>query len=442
MRVLLAAYEYPPSPSPQSLRWAYLARELDRAGAHVTVLTPATGGVSEGLPCLVRDRVLRTWPGPVMGLVGWLRSLSRPAAPPTEAGNASSRQARTGPTTLNWKGVAVEHLQSRLGAAMFPDIRREWNPWAKHALRRQLASDTPDVVVTSHEPASVLLLGREARAAGIPWVADLGDPILAPYTPKRWRRRAHRLEALVCAQADHITVTTEATRELLVDRHGVSPDRVTVVTQGFDQDAAEHRVGSGSGSLELLYSGSLYDFRRPDALIDAVIGTPGVRLSIASRRVPDRLVELHQRHPESLELLGALPHSRVLQAQRAADVLVDLGNDQAEQVPGKFYEYLGASRPVLHVGSGSSASASLLEALKRGWHCDPDAAQIGRLLSELVTQKAAGTLGAGLDLRRSTVLPYSWQALAQQMLEVLAKSQASTINTASPGHQRTHQSKF
>ena len=30
MRILLIAYEFPPSPSPQSLRWTYLVRELDR----------------------------------------------------------------------------------------------------------------------------------------------------------------------------------------------------------------------------------------------------------------------------------------------------------------------------------------------------------------------------------------------------------------------------
>src|SRR5690606_37156346 len=35
MRVLLIAYEFPPSPSPQSLRWAYLSRELVALGHYV-----------------------------------------------------------------------------------------------------------------------------------------------------------------------------------------------------------------------------------------------------------------------------------------------------------------------------------------------------------------------------------------------------------------------
>lgn len=50
MRFLLIAYEFPPSPSPQSLRWAYLARELVARGHRVKVLTIHLGGETPGLP--------------------------------------------------------------------------------------------------------------------------------------------------------------------------------------------------------------------------------------------------------------------------------------------------------------------------------------------------------------------------------------------------------
>src|SRR5690606_34252120 len=85
-----------------------------------------------------------------------------------------------------------------------------------------------------HEPATTLPLGLEARRCGLRWVADLGDPVLAPYTPARWRRRARRLERAVLAQADHVLVTTEETAALLRARHaGAAP--LTVVPQGFDE---------------------------------------------------------------------------------------------------------------------------------------------------------------------------------------------------------------
>ena len=39
MRLLLIAYEFPPCPSPQSLRWSSLVRELLAQGVEVHVLT-------------------------------------------------------------------------------------------------------------------------------------------------------------------------------------------------------------------------------------------------------------------------------------------------------------------------------------------------------------------------------------------------------------------
>ena len=48
MRILLITYEFPPSPSPQSLRWAYLCRELHRLGHDIDVLTIDLGGAAAG----------------------------------------------------------------------------------------------------------------------------------------------------------------------------------------------------------------------------------------------------------------------------------------------------------------------------------------------------------------------------------------------------------
>ena len=64
MRLLLIAYEFPPSPSPQSLRWTYLVRELALQGHEVHVLTADLGGTTPGLPPLPDSvRVHRTFPG-------------------------------------------------------------------------------------------------------------------------------------------------------------------------------------------------------------------------------------------------------------------------------------------------------------------------------------------------------------------------------------------
>lgn len=414
MRILLAAYEFPPSPSPQSLRWAYLVRELACAGASMTVISPRLAPGRDGLPAVAECSVLRTFPGPFMGLVGWLRGLAR--QPRASHGGT---QGEPGPATVNWKGTSIEHLQAWFGALIFPDIRGEWNPWARRTLRRRLRQGGVDLLVTSHEPASVLSLGLEARKAGVAWVADLGDPVLARYTPLRWRKKALKLERLVCMQADHVTVTTDATRELLMERHGISPARISVVTQGFDQSAPQASSASEQSEfLELVYTGSLYGFRRLDTLIGAIIATSGARLTIASRQVPESVLGWQRLHPDRIHLLGSLPHRAALERQRQADVLVDIGNDQLEQVPGKFYEYLGASRPILHIGSSRSAAAVQLESLRRGWQCEADVGKLSLLLRHLLVLKMAGRLESDLDLTRASVSRHSWAALASKMLRI------------------------
>ncbi|GAA3931730.1 glycosyltransferase [Luteimonas lutimaris] len=361
-----------------------------------------------------------------MATLDWLRSLPGKRQVAGGDGQTTERLFPDRGGGLNWKGRLVERFQRGLGAMMFPDIRAEWNPWARKVVRRLLQDGGVGVLVTSHEPASVLALGQEARRAGVPWVADLGDPVAAPYTPPRWRRRALRLEGVVCEQADHVTVTSDATRSLLMARHGVDGRRITVIPQGFDAALAIDAQARSRADrpLELLYTGSLYAFRRIDELLEAVVDVPGVRLAIASRRMPRGIIEWRERYPGRVRLLGAVTHAHALELQRTADVLVDLGNDAPEQVPGKFYEYLGAARPILHIGDGKSAAAGELSALRRGWICAPERTCISTLLRELVELGARGRLEAGLDLGQEAVHGYSWQASAAKMARVLRTAAA------------------
>src|SRR5690554_2668241 len=206
MRVLLVTYDYPPTQSPRALRWRYLTRELALLGHEVHVLVPDLGEPGVELPqgpgCVV---VHRSFPGPYGWFVGaGNRRRSRRQGDEAEEPATGPNAAR-----LNWRGRMVDVAKRFAGLFLFPDVRAEWTPWAQRALRRLLVEIRPDVVVTSHEPASTLPLGMSAQRLGFAWVADLGDPVCAAYTPRRWRRRALALEARVTASADYVLVTNE-----------------------------------------------------------------------------------------------------------------------------------------------------------------------------------------------------------------------------------------
>lgn len=424
MHILLIAYEFPPSPSPQSLRWTYLSRHLADMGHRITVLTIHLGGHTIGLPPVPNSiAVHRTFAGPVRGTLAALRD-RRMKATRHKSGPSLAITPRSPSRSENhhdWRQITSSSIQSMAAKVLFPDIRGEWLPWGTRELHRILSADEPDVVVSSHEPATSLELGLLAARKSIPWVADLGDPVLAGYTPARWRNRSLRLEREVCLHADHITVTTDTAAKLLSDRHGRN-ERITSLPQGYEVDTTlqPHGIDFDPARIELLYTGRFYDFRRPDALLSALERFPEARFNIATVTIPESVKTALRDMPDRVRLLGFLPHRQAIALQRDADVLVNIGNVDPAQVPGKMYEYLGSQRPLLHLGSKDDAIANLLARLHRGWSCANTSDEIAAWLQKAIDAKQKGMLAQGLDLGLDSVDEWNWKRLAARVDGILS----------------------
>lgn len=449
MRLLLIAYEFPPSPSPQSLRWSYLVRELLAQGVEVHVLSVEGWWPSTWIQPPPGTVVHRAKAGGVAGIIAmvkrWRRLRGRSeeqhqgGAEPSTVAAASSDGAKRNPApaapntmqaaqpsaapVLNWKGRVLERLNQVVARHTFPDERGRWEPFARELLDELLDRLEPDVVISSHEPATTLKLGRIAKERGFPWIADMGDPVLSFYTPERWRKESHRVERWTCRNADRVTVTTQAAKWLLSGRHETPAERMVVLTQGYDaaaQAAEIPGIDFAPACLELLYTGSFYQFREPRALVDAVLATAGVRLSIATSRAPDWLLPLLDAHPERLRLLGFVPHAQAVTLQRSADVLVNIANDDPVHVPGKVYEYLGAGRPILHLGDNEEdVAARLVQTHRRGLVSGNGTPAIAQSLARLVEIKRAGDWSAHFNLDQSGVEQYQWQSIARRLHALL-----------------------
>lgn len=427
MRILLIAYEFPPSPSPQALRWAYLSRELVSLGYELHVLT-ADLGPAETLEKLAGPGKLivhRTYAGPVRGLIAARRTARMHAAQAAQAnatGDGSAGAAGVTPQRPRRSTRLTRMVQRALELSSwvrFPDVRAEWRGPGRRAAMKLLKTIEFDAIVCSHEPATSLQVALSAIDGRNPaFVVDLGDPVLAPYTLPHWRRTAAQLEARTCRRADAITVTTDAAAQLLVERHGPLP--VHVVTQGFrERNAAP--MPEPRQWLELAYAGSFYSFRSADALFRAVADSDGVRLSVATVALPESLATIARAHPGKFRMLGFLSHAEALALQDSAHVLVNIANASQAQVPGKLYEYLGAARPILHVGDADrDAGGALVQSLHRGWICANDAAALQATLGAIRARQLEGRLLDGIDVSMSPVAMYSWRALGSQYANIIA----------------------
>ncbi|WP_407352664.1 glycosyltransferase [Luteimonas sp. R10] len=442
MRILLIAYEFPPSPSPQSLRWMQLARHLVASGVDVHVLS-VDATVEPGSPVLpVGVVVHRAFAGVVTGglarLTRWRHGRRRVRTDPGSGGSDAADVAAVQaivpppehPRTLNWKGRAEAWLKAHVARLYFPDERGEWEYFARRRLKALLTALRPDVVVSSHEPATTLRLGRTAKQAGFAWVADLGDPVLAFYTPRRWRAAAEEIERWVCRHADHVTVTTESARTLLLERHAIPGSRVSVLTQGFD--AGQPRPGLPSPAvasgfdfdrtrLELVYTGSFYEFRQPHALLEAMLTCPGVRLTVATRSPPDWMLEYARAHPGQLRMAGFLSHQQSQELQRAGHVLVNIANTDAVHVPGKLFEYLGARRPVLQISDDwNDAASALIRQQRRGLVCRNEVGSIHEALLRLQDVQRENSWETHFRLGTEGLEHYEWAHIAGRLERILA----------------------
>lgn len=407
MNVLLVAYYYPPMNSGGSERPFKFARYLGRFGHRVTVVSHHHGPPPADEPGTVRVRdPSHNWDRRGVGLVRWLAHR------------------------------AVTDAANRLGVA-----RSIYGPWrdrvlgAADALRDRAAAD---IVVATYPPVENLEIGLElAERWQRPLVADFRDGLMCePVERDRLerhgcvRRHYREVEEAVARRAAAVVTAFPS-----VSSHFESAHRraaVFTIPNGFDPDDYREltpcrlldpacfnivHTGRFGGS----YSGrdvgplcrALGRVVRDDPALEARVRLHLVGpLERAERRLFAPLVAAGTVVPHGLR-----PRSEALACQLAADALLLVTSvDRLGNAPGKLFEYLYASRPILGLTAGSF-SEQVIDETGTGWTVDPrDEAGIARLVRTVATDPAAA---AGLARRDAAVAAYARDRQVRRLEEIL-----------------------
>lgn len=431
MKVLLIAYEFPPIIAAQSIRWFYIANGLAELGIELHVLCPEMSAMPD-FPGGLHDKIVlhRVWPGPFTGIVQELKrrrlTQSKPLPAVADAQPLARVETSLLPSLRNSFASRISiWLRRVLNVLIFPDLRTEWYPFARRKLSVLIAQHEFDAVISSHEPGVDILLGLFARKkSGAKWIIDLADPILAPYTP-RWRHKADfAFEGYALKQADRVVLTNEHVQDLLRSRHHITdPQKFICVPQGFSvQSATASRTVDvlPAGSMNIVFTGTFYsNFRSPEIFSRAMrrLSASDVSLTIVGDNAAFK--KIFYGIP-NVRFIGKIDHFACVELQHQADVLLNIGNLQAYQLPGKIYEYLGAAKPVLHIKTGKDdPGAQLIQTVKAGVVVENTEDAIADALSILRNDWRNGKLQNSFCADRVAIECYSWEHRALAYRDIL-----------------------
>ncbi|HYP06186.1 MAG TPA: glycosyltransferase [Bryobacteraceae bacterium] len=362
MKILIISHAFPPFNSMGAVRIGKTAKYLHRAGHDVRVLTAKDQALDPSLPVEIpSDNVISTQ---------WI-AVNRIAEP--MVGGRSAAATRGYRPAADWADSLMRRGKSMLH---IPDGEIGWLPFAVREGRRIVKDWNPDVILASARPFTSLLAARlVARQQQTPWVAEFRDLWVDSHLYEFGRLRHFidsRLERWAMETASAIVSVTDGFCSSLAEKYG---KRTVRVMNGFDDEDVVPGEPEVGGPLRLVYTGLIIEGKRDpspllQAIRDAQLTGDDLQVSFYGR-----YMEPVRRLAEKYDVKGIVsihdqvPYRESLRLQRTADALLLINwNHPGENSvqTGKVFEYIRSGRPILAIGSSTSAAATLVSERQAG----------------------------------------------------------------------------
>ncbi len=250
------------------------------------------------------------------------------------------------------------------GNLFIPDARKFWVKPSVRYLQQVIDEEGIETIITTGPPHSVHLIGMELKANNsIPWIADFRDPWTSIGYHKKLKltkssqKRHLQLEAEVLNQADSIIVTSNTTKK---EFSNITDQPITVITNGFDTlKVPSHKLDD---AFTISHIGSLLSGRNPKVLWQALKELTEENADFKKNLVLELIGVVSKDVLESIQghglepyvrMEGYVSHEKAIERQQRSQVLLLVEIDSEETkgiIPGKFFEYIAADRPILGVG--------------------------------------------------------------------------------------------
>mgnify|MGYP000609561328 CR=1 FL=1 len=375
-KLLIITYYWPPSGGAGVQRWLKFVKYLRDFGWEPIIFKPEKAEYPELDHTLLKD------------IPQGIEIVESPIWEPyqlykTFTGRKKNEKVQAGFINEHKKKSRLENIAVWLRGNIFiPDARRFWiGPGFKH-LKKWLAENNVDALVSTGPPHSTHLIALKAKKHfGLPWLADFRDPwtqidFYDQLMLSKWADRRHqKLEKMVLQSADAVTTVSDHCSSGL---QAIAERDIHVITNGFDEADFKELPAFTYDHFSITHIGSMNADRNPvqlwKALADALDNQPVLKQHLRIQLVGKTDYSVFQ----SLEVHGLknyvknfnyLPHQEAIQvAAQSAVILLAINNtpNVLGIAPGKLYEYLALQRPVLCIGPTDGDAARIIEKTNAG----------------------------------------------------------------------------
>lgn len=251
------------------------------------------------------------------------------------------------------------------GNFFIPDARCMWIKPVVKRLKKYIAENRVDAIITTGPPHSVNRIGTLLKKeCGLPWLADFQDPwtqvdYYQHFKISSWADAKHkRLEQQVFEHCDMLSIVSPSWK---FDIEAIGANNVEVIPLGYDPVDFETNV-SLDDKFSITHLGLLGEDRNP-LLFAMVLKELCDELEGFKEKLNFKLVgKVNQLLRIKLGQLGLLPQSQfvdqvsrpqaieIMMSSQILLLLLNKADNVNGRIPGKLFEYLGANRPILCLG--------------------------------------------------------------------------------------------
>jgi glycosyltransferase involved in cell wall biosynthesis len=400
-RVLIITYYWPPSGGSGVQRWLKFSKYLPENGWTPVIYTPENPDFDlkdESLESdvhedtiVVKRKILE--PYKLAGLFGKGKS---------NAGVGS------GPK-LNQKSSLISRFVLWIRGNIFiPDPRILWVSPSVRFLKKYLEQNPVDIIISTGPPHSMHLIAEKLKdKMNIPWIADFRDPLSTMDVYDEFSLTARSKQKLIDMEhrflnkSDLVLTVTPRFSEMLVS---FDKQREVVLTNGFDPDdflMNESYQKQNSKKFTLLHAGTLGNVRDPKGLWQALSELSRERSNLVANvmikfvgNVSPEIIAFTQNNDklkDKVQFLGYMSRKELQKLYAEADALLLAIHSTAVgriSIPGKVFEYLATSKPIICLGDITSDASMVIKEAKVGQSFEyNDAAGVKNYLVKLLSEE-------------------------------------------------------